>query len=289
MQVDIQATMPDLNVLVARPVVFDLGVIARQIAATLGGAEFSLEQFKQLAARVDSSKTGKRKKKLDRDIEALLGPTMRVFSNVALPGLTQLVDVIQQAAYLDWQQIFSNSTERPENPTFSFAKLTEIDNLAIDRKHGVCPIPLYEFTEQDWELFSQGTRIEEAEQRLKALGVYEYFFPAPDELALGIVERGIRDDKAVREIIERAPHIGHPLGSNTLVPEITALPDLLTQLAEAGYVAEGEHRVETTTKGEKVRQTIKFRPKEGVFQRIINRITIKASVNASARDLLPPH
>ena len=50
-------------------------------------------------------------------------------------------------------------------------------------------------------------------------------------------------------------------------------------------MAEGEHRVETTT-GEKVRQPVKFRPKEGIFQRLLNRITSKASITASTRDIL---
>ena len=287
MQVDIQATMPDVNVLVARPVVFDLGVIARQFAKSLGGAEIPLDQLKAYTAKVEKVK-GRKNKKVDKNLEKLLGPAMRVLTNVTFPGLTQFVDVIQQATYLDWSQVLSAHAENPENPSFSFAKLTEIDNLAIDRRHGVCPIPLYEFSEQDWELFAQGSRIEDVEQRLRKLGVYEYFFPAPDELALGMVERGVKNSRAVAEIIDRAPRLGHPLGSNTLIRDVSELPDILGQLADAGYVAEGEHSVETTPKGEKIRQTVKFRPKEGVFQRLLNRITIKASVSASAKDFLPP-
>ena len=147
--------------------VFDLGVIARQFAKSLGGVEFSLEQFKCYAARMDVAKKGKQKKNIDKDLDRLIGPALLVFTNVTLPGMTQIVDVTQQAAYLDWNQVLTATVKNPENPTLFFAKLTEIDNLAIDRQHGICPIPLYEFTEQDWELFAQGSRIEDAEQRLK--------------------------------------------------------------------------------------------------------------------------
>lgn len=81
-------------------------------------------------------------------------------------------------------------------------------NLAIDRRRGVCPIPLNGFTEKDWKLFASGSRIEDAEQRLRTLGVYEFFFPAPDEFALGVIEKGIHDYRTIAEIIERLLALG---------------------------------------------------------------------------------
>jgi hypothetical protein len=60
---------------------------------------------------------------------------------------------------------------------------------------------------------------------------------------------------------------------------------MLEDLRELGYVAEGEHGVEITQTGSVTRSTIKFRPQESVFQRLLNRFSMNVSV--SPKDFFP--
>jgi hypothetical protein len=158
----------------------------------------------------------------------------------------------------------------------------QIDNTAIDRQHGVCPVPLYEFSSDDWELFLRGDRVDEIRQRLCELGIYQYFFPAPDQVAIGVADKGltVRDD--IIRAINECQALGHPLGESELVPAVTSIPDLLEVLNEMGYIAEGEHGIEVSPTGQTARMVLKYRPREGLISKLINRLTVNANVNLSA-------
>jgi hypothetical protein len=66
------------------------------------------------------------------------------------------------------------------------------------------------------------------------------------------------------------------------------LPDLIETLSELGYLAEGEHGVEVTPAGQTTRMQLKFRPREGLISKLINRFTVNANISASIKDILPP-
>jgi hypothetical protein len=94
-------------------------------------------------------------------MKAILQPVSHTFkqSHCSLPALTQITGVIQRLGYLDWTQVLEATNVGTDSPKLSFAKLREMDNMAIDRQHGICALPLYELSENDWELFKSGTRL----------------------------------------------------------------------------------------------------------------------------------
>lgn len=284
-QGDVQATMPDVRVLVARPLVVDLGDIARRIFRTVEGARININEFKTKWERIQKLDQTRRQRYF-RQFEKAIAPAALAFKHVALPTIAQIVYVIEQAAYLDWHQISQSLKTDSENPAISFEKLLEIDNTAIDRRHGVCPIPLYEFSESDWSLFFEGNHIEDIQNRLRELNIYQYFFPAPDHLALGLADNGMKAGRDIIRAVDEAAELGHPLGDSEIVRSITAVPEILEALKDIGYIAEGEHGIEVSPEGQTSRMMIKYRPREGLIAKLINRFSVNANLSVTAKDFL---
>ena len=149
-----------------------------------------------------------------------------------------------------------------------------------DRRLGVCPIPLYDFSEADYELLLSGKDIDELQARLKALGIYQYFFPAPDQLLLGLADNRVTEDGSLVLAAEEAPTHGHLLGAPELFQDNATLLETLEELKGAGYVADAEFGVEITDKGRAVRQNIKIRPRESLISKIAKIISVKLDISA---------
>jgi hypothetical protein len=210
-------------------------------------------------------------------------------ANVKLPPLNQILSVIQQAAMLDWGSLLTAMQENSgRRPALSLTSVLNVDSMAIDRMHGVCPIPLYEFTEQDWEMLLSGARLDDLEERLKTLGIYQYFFPAPDQVALGLVDRDPTPATidTISAGIELTPSLGHPLGATELVRGPAGVRDVVEQLQDLGLLVEGEFGLEVTEAGTLARSTVRFRPREGVLSKLLQRL--KVNVSISSKDFLPP-
>ena len=177
-QIDVQASMPDTRVLVARPIAIDVSMIARSI----------LEPFN--IHEVDFARARKFMEELQRqgenETKALVAPLAdgatanipKIFENVALPAIGQIVSVINQSATLPWQEIWDFFSKTAESGKIDLRAFLARDTLASDLQAGVCPIPLYQFTEDDFELFRDGRRIDECRERMKSIGIYPVFFPA---------------------------------------------------------------------------------------------------------------
>lgn len=284
MQGDIQATMPDVSVLVSRPITVDLAAIVRTFFPPSTEANVNVPVLLEQMTNFNALKKEDQSQVLEQTVQAYLKNPLMALSHSLIPPIGQIVDVLQQAAQLDWDRIVSSMSEGGAK-VVSLEKLRQYDTIAVDRDHGVCAIPLYEFGEKDWELFFSGTRIEDARQRLQDLNIHQYFFPAPDHLALGLADKGIQDATKIVEIVRSAPSVGHPLGASELVSPGAALTDLLDQLGERGLVVEGELGMEVTDKGRYERSIIKFRPRESLLAKLINRLNITAKVEASTKDL----
>jgi hypothetical protein len=205
-----------------------------------------------------------------------------------VPAIVQLIGVAQQVAHLDWASILQalnqaiNEKVASDQP-ISFSELFAIDNMAADLAHGVCPLPLYQFTDSDWELFIGGTHIEEIRQRLRVLNVFQYFFPPADQLALGIAERGITKRNEITEIVASAPAEGHPFGSNELIFKPTDVVDIVDRLSENSFINEVDHSVKLTTSGTTSRLMIRATPREGVISKLITRF--KFNMRLSTKDI----
>jgi len=274
MQVDVQATIPDAHVIVARPIAFDLGALSRNILGNLGQMRLSLNDVNQLVEQFNIIENeDKRAKFVEHYITKWTSSSVKALQAASLPVISQILAVMQQAGDLDWTDVFDKETQ-----SMDITRLFEFDNLQLDRDRGVCPLPLYELKEDDWELFKSGADADSIEQRLRDLDVLQYFFPSPDQTALGLVERGINKPLALSNAMKQAPALGHPYGE----PEIISpadLPNYLDELGALGYVAEGEMGWEITPNGRTVRNAIRIRPREGLFVKIVNRFNLNLGVS----------
>src|SRR5262249_47250549 len=135
--VDIQAAMPDARILIARPIVFDLGVLARQVVSTLGTDQFAFSSLKPNIERLTAMKdrierlSPERKKKLAKKIfgAALIGMAS-AFKHVTIPATEQLITFIQQAAYFDWNTLLSSRGSHGDDFVVSLRGLADFDSLA---------------------------------------------------------------------------------------------------------------------------------------------------------------
>ena len=279
MQVDVQVTMPDFKVLVARPVAVDLGTLARKTLDSFGIPQIDVENarvfFSQLSAMPEE------------DVKLLVGPnTQDVFKNAlavyektGLPAMTQILDAVMQAERIPWKEILRVFGDKAASGTLDLRDLLQSDGMKADLAAGVCPIPLYEFTEADFEIFESTGRVDEARSRLRGLGVLQYFFPPTDHISLGLVDQGVSKVGEIVDVASELPAMGHPFGTVELIDSPSDLVEVIGQLHELGYVAEGEHGYEVSEKGRSVRSIVKFRPREGLLTKLLNRVSLSASIS----------
>ena len=219
---------------------------------------------------------------LNERVAPSIKPLFDIASRVKLPAPSLILGAAHQLMNLKWEQALGPlpSLESALSTLFSAA---QTDSSAADRAVGICPLPLYEFNERDWELLLMGRRVGEVRERLKELGIYQYFFPAPDHLLLGIADRQVSANGNLVEVAERVPTLGHPIGPPELFPDAKSLVDVLDALKGSGYVAEAEIGVAITASGREVRQQVKVMPREGLIYKISR--LFSAKVDISLKDL----
>ncbi|MGA7383347.1 MAG: hypothetical protein WBW81_01205 [Methylocella sp.] len=253
MRVEVQAAFANARVLVARPIAFDIAAFARQMVQQFGLVNLPLnvltDKMKAVEARNDDPEAGK-------EIMSMFSPLGFTFQKITLPIVNQILAGIQQLALLDWQAIAESYKQSPTSPIIPLTNLLTRDSMAVDRQHGICPLPLYEFTENDWELFLSGRRIEDIEVRLKALGIFQYFFPPPDQIALGFADANSARIGTIASAIELAPAMGHPLAAPELVNSRVDPVGIVGQLVDQGLLVEGEFGYEVTEDGNRQRTTV---------------------------------
>ena len=174
---------------------------------------------------------------------------------------------------MNWQL----PSDDPSTAVVDFSKL--LANVAphTDSELGVCAIPVHEFDPNELEVIHSGTDSDAIGTILRQHDILQYFFPAPDQTALGLIDRGQHSIQSIDEIARVAPELGHPYGSSEIVTA-ESLPSLIDELQERKLVVEGEVGLELTADGEQQRATIKFKPREGLISKIINRITVKINL-----------
>ncbi len=175
----------------------------------------------------------------------------------------------------------------PGDVAIPLSNFLTVDSMEADRRVGICPIPLYEFSERDWDLFLTGADIEAIAERLKEMGIFQYFFPPGDQVALGLAERANVDAGLLATTIEAAPGIGHPLGTPEIIKDARKAAELIERLQDAGFLVEGELGMEATEKGSAARAIVKFRPRESFLTKLLQRLSLNLSV--SPKDFMPPH
>jgi len=275
MQVDIQATMPDSRVLVARPVAVDLPNVLRRVAQPLGLSEIDIAKARAWLQRQKDKSTEEENPIAGLGLEEALSGTLTMANTV--PLMPQLLGLLTQAEQLPWREIGEIFGETTASGSLDLSALLATDSLSADLRAGVCPIPLYEFEASDLDMFVRGDDLEAVRARLKSLEIYQYFYPSRDQLALGLVDQGLRAGADVATVGERAPDLGHPFGEAELVDRSGDFVSALAALKEAGYVAEGEFGLEMSQTGSTVRSSIKVRPREGLLTKLLNRVNVSLS------------
>lgn len=307
-QTDLQAAMPDVKVIMARPNPINLGGVAKIVSSALNEVTIQFGEREQRwieqgeeAVREQASK-----------FLALYGNEIGQY--VFLPAQFALVnrialwqELIKQLSLVEIQNTPAsfqekgngkkrkNTKRRTQNKGFTFpvalglSSLMALDPAALDRQYGICSIPLYEFSQEEVEILHSGKDKEYVNVILRKHDVLQYFFPPPDELAIGLVDL---NPQPVTEIVNRlvkVPELGHPFGGfeflDNSVGKFTMV-ELIDNLKNKGFLVEGEVGIELSETGRTLRTTARFRPKEGLLQKISRIFSV--SVNLDLKDLFKP-
>jgi hypothetical protein len=261
-QADIQAAYSNYHVLSIRPAVVSIPKVAEAIQAAFGSTFLSKEFLE--AIKRDTSL-----------IKNLIEPNLKhlgtLVKSVSIRPLPQWLELIQQLARLDIRLVDVATGDHSVDLTNVIA----YDPIAADRTVGVCGFPLYEFSVEDINLIASSPSPEEVAECLKSRNIFQYFFPGADQLALGLVDRGIRRVDDIRNEIIRAPDLGHPLGEMEIVDKNADMLDVIDALRSRNMLVEGELGLDISDKGKSARCQIKFTPKEGVISRFFSRLSLK--------------
>ncbi len=284
---DIQAAMPSLKVMMARPVVVNLGEAARIVSEILGRVSIGQKDLQWFSENRDTLK-GQIEQVGMQLFERVKNVTVEPFSIATVNFLAVWKDIIQQLSLIEIE------TEPQENdpqesavktklPTFHLTKLIALDPAEADRRLGVCSIPLYGLSLEDIEILHAGRDVEAARDILQRHDILQYFFPSADQLALGFAERLSSSPSDIIDSLTRTPEVGHPFGQLEIVEPGVGLNELVAALQEKDLLVEGEAGVEITDKGKSVRAQVRFKPREGLLARLANVFSVKIDLNL--RDL----
>lgn len=154
-----------------------------------------------------------------------------------------------------------------------------------DLQAGLCSVPLERFSHDEVALIQSGADLEAIKDVLRHQHLFQYFFPAPDQLALGLIESGrVRFLPQLIDQLVRTPDLGHPFGPNELMTVKYSFTEMLKELQNLGLVKEGESGLELTSEGMYARAMVRDKPREGLLFKILNRI----SANLYLKALLHP-
>lgn len=143
-----------------------------------------------------------------------------------------------------------------------------------DRKVGLSSFSLADLSPDERELFSSGTNIEAMKEMLRQRHLWQYFFPAPDHLALGLIESGrIRLLHQLIDQLVRTPDFGHPFGPMELMPPQYSFTEMVRELQNRGLIAAREDGFEITVEGLEARAIVRDKPREALVYKTLNRIS----------------
>ena len=275
-QTDIQAALPHVKIVMARPVAINLQPIALVLMEKLGGARIPFSRLEMFSEKEKGE--GFAKELLGDSIEAVRLP----FKYVRLNTLSIWKEVIQQLSLLQFEGFEGKQEgEGPDlkvMPIMVLERLLRYDPVAVDRAGGVCAIPLHLLGETDFDALARGDA-DHASACLTRHGVFQYFFPPADQIALAAIDRGEASTAdAISRRVRVAPEVGHPLAPNELVDPHVRVIQIVDALREKGYIAEGTSFMELSPYGRMVREEVKYRPREGFMEKLTRMIYVKLGI-----------
>ncbi len=283
-QADLERAFLGWHLIYARPILISIARAAAALSAYFGKATVTIGDLKSFSGGGEVQEDTKRRTEMvAKDV---IFPALGAFDRASVDVVAAIQDGISQLSRLEFLGS-SAAQDDPDAVVLRLGQLAALDPAEVDRRLGVCSIPLYEFTDAEAEVLCSAEDIEHCRAVLTSKQIIQYFFPPPDHLALGLIEKGALSPAQVAEGVARAPILGHPFGPNELVRCGVELAGIVDSLRERGYIAEGEISTELTTAGEAVRQSVRFRPREGVLARLARVVSVK--IDLSLGDLFGSH
>lgn len=272
-QADIQAVVEPLKVVTVRPVTINLSLPANVLASAIGGTLLTPEIIQGLQAKSQLT---------PEKMGHYLDPILRGFKYADLNVLAQILQAIQQLATIEVVHEKSDVDGKTSSTvSLRLDSLTNYDPIQKDREVGICPVPLYEFSEDEYEAIISGANTDDIKLILKNHHIMQFFYPPPDHLILGLVDRGIHKPDVLLEQLTKVPEIGHPFGEQEIVSKSISPFEVIDELHQRKLIVEGEIGYEISEQAKTERVTVKFKPREGLLSKLINRF----SVNIDLKDL----
>src|SRR5947209_13689476 len=107
-----------------------------------------------------------------------------------------------------------------------------------DRRAGICSFSLSQFAHEEIELILRaGADVEAVKDMFRRRNLFQYFFPAPDHLALGLIETGrVPFLHQLIDQLVRTPDLGHPFGPNELMAVQYSFTEMVKELQNLGQI-----------------------------------------------------
>lgn len=273
-QADVQSRIKDYNVLMVRPISINLASAFQGIGILIGANQFTQKDFTDLSGKDGTPEIGKKGKEKLENLINFVSPQVEIIQRTKPNLVSVFQEIISQLSHLRFLQ----NLEENNNFSIDFQEILTYNPIIYDNNLGICSIPLFLFSIDEAESFLKNKNQDVTRTILKKHGIYQFFYPPIDALALGFIEQKIHKSEDLIKQIESVPNYGHPFGENELIDPIK-LNYLIDALKEKGLVAEGEYSLGITENGREQRMLVKFSPRESIFKRLSNIISINLDLN----------
>lgn len=280
-QADVQAQVKEYSILMVRPVSINLSSAFSGMAMLLGGFKFTQKDLQELSQRGEAEDINTATKSNLESLISLVTPQIDIIQKTKPNLVSVFQEIIQQLSSLKFLQ----NIDEGNNFVFDFEEILTFNPVIHDNSLGICPIPLYDFSVDEAESFVKKNHNDLNKMILKKHGIYQFFFPPADSLALGLIENNTYSSKEILRQVEKVPNFGHPFGENELT-DIKNITEVVDALKDKGLAVEGEFSLGITADGKEKRMLVKFSPRESIFKRLSNIISVKLDINL--KDLLKP-
>jgi len=285
---DIQATLHSTKVIMVRPLSSNLSLIAEAFSEITGLKKFGIDELEKASKLFNDMRNA-----TEHDVIELFGESLKnkiknytpISTNVASVNWASAVKNIVDQFFLIKTHLEKTSKNGSDKGKLiiDLSRLINHDPTKEDLNLGICPIPLYNFSENQIEAFHSGFDIEKVREILKINDIFQYFFPPPDHLALGLTEIAPKSEKNLIDHLQVVPNLGHPFGRHEIISKDVSLVDLIDSLKSKDLMVEGDTGIEITEQGKSIRASVKFKPREGFLKKLSNVLSIKLDLNL--RDL----
>lgn len=272
-QTDISGRLKNYNVLMVRPVPINLSKTFTHISLLLGSNIMSLKNLSKGENNSKEQIVSKNKEQIESIFKGI-SPQIEIIQKTSLNLVPIFKELVHQLSHLKFIQDLENNDQLE----IDFGQILGFNPLVFDNASGVCPLPFYNFTLDEAESFLKLKNIEDNIQILKKHNIYQFFYPPADSLALGLIELNPDKESNIIKTVSEVPLIGHPFGDNEII-DVKKIDDIIEALKDKGLAVEGEIGMTLTQQGLEKRAIIKFSPRESIFKRISNMISLKLDFN----------